>query len=78
MNSDQPTAPRSEGDSPPLSNPASKDRDWHWGIEPAKPGHDPLPGCDIGGVRIVRLIAEGGMGRVYEGRQEKPDQRGKP
>ena len=42
------------------------------GIEPAKPGHDPLLGCDIGGVTIVRLIAEGGMGRVYEGKQEKP------
>jgi len=42
------------------------------GIEPAKPGHDPLLGCDIGGVMIVRLIAEGGMGRVYEGKQEKP------
>jgi WD40 repeat protein/tRNA A-37 threonylcarbamoyl transferase component Bud32 len=42
------------------------------GIEPAKPGHDSLLGCDIGGVTIVRLIAEGGMGRVYEGKQEKP------
>jgi serine/threonine protein kinase len=42
------------------------------GIEPAKPGHDPLLGCDIGGVTIVRLIAEGGMGRVYLGHQERP------
>jgi hypothetical protein len=33
---------------------------------------DPLVGRDIGGVRIVGMIAEGGMGRVYEGRQEKP------
>lgn len=32
----------------------------------------PLIGSEIGGIRIVRLIAEGGMGRVYEGAQEKP------
>jgi hypothetical protein len=43
------------------------------GIEPAKPDHDPLLGCDIAGVTIVRLIAEGGIARVYEGRQEKPN-----
>lgn len=30
-------------------------------------------GTDLGGVTIVRLIAEGGMGRVYEGRQHVPD-----
>jgi hypothetical protein len=30
-------------------------------------GVDPLLGADCGGVRIERLIAEGGMGRVYEG-----------
>jgi serine/threonine protein kinase len=33
---------------------------------------DPLLGRDIGGVLLVRMLAEGGMGRVYEGRQEKP------
>jgi WD40 repeat protein len=31
-----------------------------------------LLGSDLGGIRIVRLIAEGGMGQVYEGRQERP------
>jgi len=31
-----------------------------------------LIGQEIAGVTIVRLIAEGGMGRVYEGRQDKP------
>lgn len=33
---------------------------------------DPLLGMDLGGVTIVRLIGEGGMGRVYEAKQEKP------
>jgi len=38
----------------------------------AKPA-DPLLGTDLGGVRIVRLVGEGGMGRVYEARQERPE-----
>ncbi|MFM7107836.1 MAG: serine/threonine-protein kinase [Planctomycetaceae bacterium] len=29
-------------------------------------------GADLGGVTILRLLAEGGMGRVYEARQERP------
>jgi len=33
---------------------------------------DPLLGLDLGGVKIVRLIGEGGMGRVYEAQQAKP------
>lgn len=38
------------------------------------PGHeeDALLGAEIGGVTIIRLIAQGGMGRVYEGLQQKP------
>ncbi|NDC55074.1 MAG: serine/threonine protein kinase, partial [Planctomycetia bacterium] len=31
------------------------------------------PGTDLGGVTIVRLLGEGGMGRVYEARQAAPD-----
>jgi tRNA A-37 threonylcarbamoyl transferase component Bud32 len=34
---------------------------------------DPLLGLDLGGFKILRLIGEGGMGRVYEARQDKPD-----
>jgi len=33
---------------------------------------DPLVGRDLGGVRLVRMLAEGGMGRVYEAVQDKP------
>lgn len=35
-------------------------------------GHDPLLGVDLGGICIERLIAEGGMGRVYLARQQRP------
>jgi serine/threonine protein kinase len=33
---------------------------------------DPLLGVDLGGVEIVKLIGEGGMGRVYEAQQARP------
>jgi hypothetical protein len=33
---------------------------------------DPLLGMDLGGVKIVRLLGEGGMGRVYEAVQDRP------
>jgi formylglycine-generating enzyme required for sulfatase activity len=36
------------------------------------PGPDPLPGRTLGGARLVRVIAEGGMGRVYGAEQENP------
>jgi len=38
----------------------------------AVPSVDPLIGKQLGGVTLVRTIAEGGMGRVYEGLQDKP------
>jgi WD40 repeat protein/tRNA A-37 threonylcarbamoyl transferase component Bud32 len=39
-------------------------------IQASRP--DPLVGADLDGVTVVRLIAEGGMGRVYEGWQDQP------
>lgn len=41
-------------------------------LGPAEPAGDPLLGRDFGGVTLVRIIAEGGMGRVYEGLQDRP------
>lgn len=46
-----------------------------WGLverAAAEQPSDPIVGTTMGGVTIIRLIAEGGMGRVYEGRQESP------
>jgi len=43
------------------------------GIAPLTAGPDPLVGRTIGDVTLVRVVAEGGMGRVYEGRQRSPD-----
>jgi len=75
MADDQSTRPTSEGD-PPSAEPSSlKGLTMALGIQPADPANDPLLGRDIGGVTIVRLIAEGGMGRVYEGLQERPKRR---
>jgi eukaryotic-like serine/threonine-protein kinase len=41
-----------------------------FGIGPGET--DPFIGADLGGVTVVRLIGQGGMGRVYEARQVKP------
>ena len=72
MADDHPTPPSFTAGSS-TSDPSSlKGLTMAVGIEPADPGHDPLLGRDLGGVKIVRLIAEGGMGRVYEGLQETP------
>lgn len=42
------------------------------GSGPAWAGGELPAGTNLGGVTIVRLLAEGGMGRVYEGRQDAP------
>lgn len=78
MNDGQPTHPdAAAGKSPPEESGLSGLTDAVGGLdsasgEPAVPDHDPLLGKDLGGVTIVRLIAEGGMGRVYEGLQARP------
>ncbi len=38
-----------------------------FGLGFARHGQDPILGGEVAGVRIVRLLGEGGMGRVYEG-----------
>jgi len=35
-------------------------------------GRDPLIGASIGGATLVRMLGEGGMGRVYEAVQDQP------
>jgi serine/threonine protein kinase len=37
-----------------------------------EPTNDPLVGITIGGIEVLRMVAEGGMGRVYEGQQNSP------
>lgn len=39
---------------------------------PVEPAVDPLLGKSLGDVRILSLIGEGGMGRVYQGEQARP------
>jgi len=75
MSDEKTSSPPSEGERSGQDPTSLKGLTAAVGIEPAKPGEDSLLGCDIGGVTIVRLIAEGGMGRVYEGKQERPNRR---
>jgi formylglycine-generating enzyme required for sulfatase activity len=72
MADDQPTR-HATPDGSAVTDPSSlKGLTAALGIEPADPYHDPLLDRDIGGVTVVRRIAEGGMGRVYEGLQDNP------
>jgi eukaryotic-like serine/threonine-protein kinase len=41
-------------------------------MRPAPAAEDRLLGAELGDVTILRIIADGGMGRVYEGLQHKP------
>ena len=43
-----------------------------FGLRSIPPAEDRLLGQELGGVTILRIIADGGMGRVYEGLQHKP------
>lgn len=73
MSDEKPASPgETEEPSPEVSVPLSGLTEVIGGLDPADPDHDPLVGTFVGEVKIVRPIAEGGMGRVYEGLQEKP------
>jgi WD40 repeat protein len=65
----------SEAGGPPLSRLTGVDDPFGFAAtRPAGFGSAPLPpGTKIGGATVERLIAEGGMGRVYEARQDAPD-----
>jgi WD40 repeat protein/tRNA A-37 threonylcarbamoyl transferase component Bud32 len=73
MSDEKPTRPDSHASASASDSSGLKGLTTALGIGPADPGHDVLLGSDIGGVKIVRLIAEGGMGRVYEGKQDRPN-----
>ena len=45
--------------------------DFGFGSSPAA-GEDPWLGSEVGGLRLVRLVGAGGMGRVYEAARERP------
>jgi hypothetical protein len=51
---------------------SARSTDFGFGADDATPSSDPLVGRDLGVAVIVRLIAQGGMGRVYEARQRSP------
>jgi len=52
-----------------LSGPAT---DFGFGGGLPDAASDPLVGTEVGGILLERIVGEGGMGRVYEGRQEHP------
>lgn len=58
------------GPSEPITGPLTGQAD-SFGFE-EEAWIDPVAGHDLGGVTVVRLLAEGGMGRVFEGRQHAP------
>ena len=59
------------GDPVPTDSTFGRESLWRL-FEPRQPDVDPLLGATLGGARLVRLVAEGGMGRVYEAEQERP------
>ena len=84
MRADVPNPGSCHDSSVPPENPSASDHsglsraDEHFGFgtlaSPVAKGGGALPaGANLGGVTIVRMIAEGGMGRVYEGRQAAPE-----
>lgn len=73
--------PTSEGNNAPATPASGGASEGRFDLEPlwqlveeAIPdaAADPFVGTTVGGVRLVRVVGEGGMGRVYEGIQEQP------
>ena len=73
--------PTSEGNNAPATPASGGASEGRFDLEPlwqlveeALPdaAADPFVGTTVGGVRLVRVVGEGGMGRVYEGIQEQP------
>jgi len=67
------------GDVAPTASHAADSGSWYSAFEGATEDfgigagdRDHLIGADLGGITIVRLIGQGGMGRVYEAHQVKP------
>ena len=70
--------PLSEGPDSPTAIPSTGEMSNHLSGQADSFGFeeqqlvDLAAGSDLGGVTIIRLLAEGGMGRVYEGLQQSP------
>jgi serine/threonine protein kinase len=76
----QPGGPEARATSPASASPSESrafgNIDDDFGLKPQPRARlqlvDPLLGADLGGFKILRLIGEGGMGRVYEAQQLRP------
>jgi non-specific serine/threonine protein kinase/serine/threonine-protein kinase len=72
VTSDTPTPEDTVPDVTRAIDSALSDVSDDFGMPPAPPSEDRLLGEELGDVTILRIIADGGMGRVYEGLQHKP------
>ncbi|MFM1995625.1 MAG: Serine/threonine-protein kinase PknB [Planctomycetota bacterium] len=67
--SDDRSAP---GISPSEAGLAGRDDGFGFGLDRPPPPADWLVGAELGGVTLLRVLGDGGMGRVYEGLQHQP------
>lgn len=72
MTSDTPTPEDTTPESTRAVASGLSDVSDNFGMRSAPPAEDRLLGQELGDVTILRIIADGGMGRVYEGLQHKP------